>query len=87
MHNVIIHIVSGLEFRARRTRGTSRLHPFNAIDHACAALRASRSAQSSCCFQSCTSKGIGRQGTGSFCKEFLCFNTTPCRPTPLLVHS
>ena len=32
------------------------------------------------------SKGIGRQGTGSFCKEFPCFNTTPCRHMPLPVH-
>ena len=35
---------------------------------------------------SCTSKGIGGQGMCSFCKEFLCFSTVPCRPTPLLVH-
>ena len=33
-----------------------------------------------------TSKGIGRQGVGSFCKELLCFNTMPCRPMPLPVH-
>ena len=37
--------------------------------------------------QSYTSKGIGRQGVGSFCKEFLCFKTMPFRPMPLLVHS
>ena len=36
--------------------------------------------------QSFTSKGIGRQGIGSFCKEILCFSAMPCRPTPLLVH-
>ena len=35
--------------------------------------------------QSCTSKGIGRQAIGSFCKEMLCFSTMPCRPMPLLV--
>ena len=29
--------------------------------------------------QSYKSKGIWRQGVGSFCKEFLCFNTMPCR--------
>ena len=31
--------------------------------------------------QKCTSKGIWRQGIGSFCKEFLRFNTMPCRRT------
>ena len=36
--------------------------------------------------QSYISKGIWRQGIGSFCKEFLCVNTMPCRHTPLLVH-
>ena len=33
-----------------------------------------------------TSKGIGRQGIGSFRKELLWFNTMPCCPMPLLVH-
>ena len=33
--------------------------------------------------QSCTSQGIGRQGIGSFCKEFLYISTIPCRPMPL----
>ena len=37
--------------------------------------------------QSCASKGIGRQGIGFFCKGFLCFNTAPCSPMPLLVRS
>ena len=36
--------------------------------------------------RSFTSRGIGRQGVGSFCKTFLCFNTRLCRPMPLLVH-
>ena len=36
--------------------------------------------------QSCTSKGIGRRGVGSFCREILGFSTMPCRPVPLLVH-
>ena len=36
--------------------------------------------------QSYISKGIWRQGIGSFCKEFLCFNTMPCRHMPLIVH-
>ena len=36
--------------------------------------------------RSCTSKGIGRLGVGSFCNEIPCFNTTPCRPTPFLAH-
>ena len=36
--------------------------------------------------QSYTSKGIWRQGMGSFCKEFLRFNTMPRRHLPLLVH-
>ena len=36
--------------------------------------------------QSYTSKGIGRQGIRSFCKEFPSFNAMPCRPTPLLAH-
>ena len=36
--------------------------------------------------QSCTSKGIGRQGIGSFCKEFICFSTMLCRPMPSLAH-
>ena len=35
-----------------------------------------------CTTQSCTSKGVGRQGIGSCCKQFLCCNTTPCRPMP-----
>ena len=35
---------------------------------------------------SCTSRGIGGQGVGSLRKEFLCFNTMPCRRMPLLVH-
>jgi len=34
----------------------------------------------------CTSKGTGRQGMGSFCKQFLCFKTMPCRPIPLVAH-
>ena len=38
------------------------------------------------CQQSYTSKSIGRQGIGSFCKDFLRFSTVPCRPMPLLVH-
>ena len=37
-------------------------------------------------FQSYISKGIWRQGNRLFCKEFLCFNTMPCRHMPLLVH-
>ena len=37
--------------------------------------------------QSCTSKGSGRRGVGSFCKRFLCFNIMPCRHMPLLAHS
>ena len=37
--------------------------------------------------QSYISKGIWRQGIGSLVKEFLCFNTMPCRHMPLLVHS
>ena len=36
--------------------------------------------------QSCRRKGVGRQGIGSCCKEFLRFSTTPCRPTPFFVH-
>ena len=36
--------------------------------------------------QSYTSKGIWRLGIGLFCKEFLCFDTVPCRHMPLLVH-
>ena len=36
--------------------------------------------------QSYISKGIHRQGVGSFCKEFLCFNTMPCRHMPFLAH-
>ena len=36
--------------------------------------------------QSCTSKGKGRQGIGSFCKKFLCFSTMPCRQMPLLAY-
>ena len=36
--------------------------------------------------RSYTSKGIGRQGIGSFCKEILRSSTTPCRHMPLLVH-
>ena len=36
--------------------------------------------------QSYTSKGIQRQGIGSFCKEFLCFDTMSCRHMPLLAH-
>ena len=34
--------------------------------------------------QSCTSKGIGRQGIGSFCKGFLCFKTKPVVLCPYL---
>ena len=37
-------------------------------------------------FKSYISKGIWREGIGSFCKEFRCFNTMPCRHMPLLVH-
>ena len=37
-------------------------------------------------FQSCTSKGKGRQGIGSVCKEFRCFDTMPCHLMPLPVH-
>ena len=33
---------------------------------------------------SCMSRGTGRQGVGSSCKRFLCFNTAPCLPMPLL---
>ena len=29
------------------------------------------------------SKGIGRQGIGSFCKEIPCSSTIPCRPMPI----
>ena len=36
--------------------------------------------------RSCTSEGRGWQGVGSFCKEFVGFNTMPCCPMPLLVH-
>ena len=37
--------------------------------------------------QSYIRKGIWRQGiVRLFCKEFLCFNTIPCRHMPLLVH-
>ena len=36
--------------------------------------------------QSYTSKGIGREGKGSFCKQLPCFNAMPCRPMPLLVR-
>ena len=36
--------------------------------------------------QSCTRKAIGRQGTGSVCKELPCFSAMPCRPVPLLVY-
>ena len=36
--------------------------------------------------QSYTSKGIGRRGIGSLCKEILCFITMPCLHMPLLVH-
>ena len=36
--------------------------------------------------QSYISKGIRRQGIGSFCEKSPCFNTTPCRHMPLLVH-
>ena len=42
-----------------------------------------------CSFQSCTSKGMGRQGVGSvgsFCQRFLGSATRLCRPMPLLVH-
>ena len=35
---------------------------------------------------SCTRRGIGRQGIGSLCKQFLSFSTMPCRHMPLLVH-
>ena len=31
-------------------------------------------------------EGAGRQGAGSACKRFPCFNTTPRRPMPLPVH-
>ena len=33
-------------------------------------------------YRSCTGKGVGRQGAGSFCKHLLCFSTTPCHPMP-----
>ena len=36
--------------------------------------------------QSYASKGIMTTGHKLSCKDFLCFNTVPCRPTPLLVH-
>ena len=36
--------------------------------------------------QSYISKGIWRQGIGSFVRNFLCFSTMPCRHMPLLVH-
>ena len=34
-------------------------------------------------------RATGHMSTGHrlFCKEFLCFNTSPCRPMPWLVHS
>ena len=36
--------------------------------------------------QSYTSKGVGRQGIGSLCKQLLCFSSMPCRLMALLVH-
>ena len=33
--------------------------------------------------RSCTSKGIGRQGVGSFYKDIPSFDTVPCHPMPL----
>lgn len=35
---------------------------------------------------SCTSRGIERQGVGTFCRDFLCFTTVPCRPMLLPAH-
>ena len=42
-------------------------------------IHAHHSGETAGATQSCTSKGIGRQGIGSFCKEFLRVNTMPCR--------
>ena len=72
----VLHGIQGSGAPAKH-RLRSRIGPARSRGHV---ARANAQAQS------CTGKGIGRRGAGSFFQRFLCFDATPCRPTPWLAH-
>ena len=80
---------SVISFSARSTIfGATILHPAprEHVESPTLALAVSHCCAKRVYLQSRTRKGPGREGLGSFCKEFPCFNTVPCRPAPSLAN-